>query len=127
MNLNGLVSNGVSIDISLAHGTRVWKDNQDALYLNGERNIYSNCEDIYEYLTNHAIDYDVVIEIIKQIRKARTNESNELWKKYIVIMKEHKCSNSFIETVSKMLFISGEVRQLVTSAYMHWMKIIIMI
>ena len=96
--------------ISLAHGTHVWKKNQEELFKQGKINIHniiSNCEDIYEYLINHSIEHDVAIEIVKQLSKSRINRSNELWQKYLNIMKEHNCDDMFINVLSKMLYIFG--------------------
>ena len=39
--------------------------------------------------------------------KARTSKSNELWQKYVDIMKEHNCSDMFINIISKVLYIFG--------------------
>lgn len=67
--------------ISLSHGTRVWKDNQDELFKDGKINIYniiSNREDVYEYLIQHSIEHDIAIDIVKQMSKARTSKSNVL-------------------------------------------------
>lgn len=96
--------------ISLAHGTHVWKKNQEELFKQGKINIHniiSNREDIYEYLINHSIEHDVAIEIVKQLSKSRINRSNELWQKYLNIMKEHNCDDMFINVLSKMLYIFG--------------------
>ena len=96
--------------ISLAHGTRVWKENQDKLFNDGKINIHnliSNREDVYEYLIQHLIEHTVAIDIVKQMSKARTSSSNKLWQKYVVIMKEHNCDETFINVVSKVLYIFG--------------------
>ena len=39
--------------------------------------------------------------------KARTSSSNELWQKYVDIMKEHNCDEMFIGIISKVLYIFG--------------------
>lgn len=96
--------------ISLAHGTKVWKENQDELFKDGKIDIHSvisNREDVYEYLIQHSIEHDVAIDIVKQISKSRTNETNELWKKYVDVMKEHNCDDIFINIISKVLYIFG--------------------
>ena len=96
--------------ISLAHGTRVWKENQDELFKEGKIDIHSvisNREDVYEYLIQHSIKYDIAIDIVKQMSKARTSSSNELWQKYVDIMKEHNCDEMFIGIISKVLYIFG--------------------
>ena len=96
--------------ISLAHGTYVWKKNQEELFKQGKidiHNIISNREDIYEYLINHSIEHDIAIDIVKQLSKSSTNKSNELWQRYINIMKEHNCDDMFIDILSKLLYISG--------------------
>lgn len=96
--------------ISLAHGTRVWKDKQDELFKDGKINIYniiSNREDVYEYLIQHSIEHDIAIEIVKQMSKARTSKSNVLWQKYVDIMKKHDCDDMFIDIQSKVLYIFG--------------------
>ena len=96
--------------ISLAHGTRVWKENQDELFKNGKIDIHSvisNREDVYEYLIHHSIEHDVAIDIVKQMSKVRTSKSNKLWQKYVDIMKEHDCDDMFIDIVSKVLYIFG--------------------
>lgn len=96
--------------ISLAHGTRVWKENQDELFKDGKIDIHSvisNREDVYEYLIQHSIEHDVAIDIVKQMSKARTSSSNELWQNYVNIMKEYDCDNMFINIVSKVLYIFG--------------------
>jgi len=96
--------------ISLAHGTRVWKENQDELFKNGKIDIHSvisNREDVYEYLIHHSIEHDVAIDIVKQMSKARTSKSNKLWQKYVDIMKERDCDDMFIDIVSKVLYIFG--------------------
>ena len=96
--------------ISLAHGTRVWKENQDELFENRKidtHRIISNREDVYEYLVKHSIEHDVAIDIVKQMSKARTSLSNELWQKYVDVMKEHNCDDIFINIISKVLYIFG--------------------
>ena len=96
--------------ISLAHGTRVWKENQDELFKNGKIDIHSvisNREDVYEYLIHHLIEHDVAIDIVKQMSKARTSKSNKLWQKYVDIMKERDCDDMFINILSKVLYIFG--------------------
>lgn len=96
--------------ISLAHGTRVWKENQDELFKEGKIDIHSvisNREDVYEYLIQHSIKHDIAIDIVKQMSKARTSSSNELWQKYVDIMKEHNCDEMFIGIISKVLYIFG--------------------
>ena len=96
--------------ISLAHGTRVWKENQDELFKEGKIDIHSvisNREDVYEYLIQHSIEHDTAIDIVKQMSKARTSSSNELWQKYVGIMKEHNCDEMFIGIISKVLYIFG--------------------
>ena len=96
--------------ISIAHGTKVWKENQDELFKDGKIDIHSlvsNREDVYEYLVNHSIEHDTAIDIVKQMSKARTSKSNELWQKYVDIMKEHDCDDMFINIVSKVLYIFG--------------------
>lgn len=96
--------------ISLAHGTKVWKENQDELFKDGKIDIHSlisNREDVYEYLVNHSIEHDTAIDIVKQMSKARTSKSNELWQKYVDIMKEYDCDDMFINIVSKVLYIFG--------------------
>ena len=96
--------------ISLAHGTRVWKENQDDLFKYGKIDIHSvisNREDVYEYLIQHSIEHGVAIDIVKQMSKARTSKSNELWQKYVDIMKKHDCDDMFIDVLSKVLYIFG--------------------
>ena len=96
--------------ISLAHGTRVWKENQDELFKDGKIDIHSvisNHEDVYEYLIQHSIEHDTAIDIVKQMSKVRTSSSNELWQKYVDIMKEHNCGDMFINIISKVLYIFG--------------------
>lgn len=96
--------------ISLAHGTRVWKENQDELFKDGKIDVHSvisNREDAYEYLVNHSIKHDTAIDIVKQMSKARTSKSNELWQKYVEVMKEHNCDDMFINILSKVLYIFG--------------------
>ena len=96
--------------ISLAHGTRVWKENQDELFKEGKMNIHSvisNREDVYEYLIQHSIEHGDAIDIVKQMSKARTSKSNELWQKYVDIMKKHDCDDMFIDILSKVLYIFG--------------------
>ncbi len=96
--------------ISLAHGTRVWKESQDELFKDGKIGIHSvisNREDVYEYLIQHSIEHNVAIDIVKQMSKVRTSSSNKLCMKYVDIMKEHNCDEMFIDTVSKILYIFG--------------------
>lgn len=96
--------------ISLAHGTRVWKDNQDELFKDGKINIYniiSNREDVYEYLIQHSIEHNIAIDIVKRMSKARTSKFNVLWQKYVDIMKKHDCDDMFIDILSKVLYIFG--------------------
>ena len=96
--------------ISLAHGTRVWKENQDKLFKDGKIDIHSvisNREDVYEYLIEHSVEHDIAINIVKQMSKARTSSSNELWQRYVDVMKEHNCDDMFISTISKVLYIFG--------------------
>ena len=96
--------------ISLAHGTRVWKENQEELFKDGKidmHSVISNREDVYEYLIQHSIDHDTAIDIVKQMSKARTSSFNELWQKYVDIMKEHNCDDMFINIISKVLYIFG--------------------
>lgn len=96
--------------ISLSHSTHVWKNNQDILFESKEidiKSLISNREDIYEYLIIHSIDNETAIDIIKAICKKRTDTSNEMWRNYIQIMKKHNCEKRFIDTISKILYISG--------------------
>ena len=96
--------------ISLAHGTRVWKENQADLFKDGKIDIHSvisNREDVYEYLIQHSIEHGVAIDIVKQMSKARTSSSNELWQKYVDVMKKHNCDDMFIDILSKVLYIFG--------------------
>ena len=88
----------------------MWKENQDELFKDGKIDIHSvisNREDVYEYLIQHSIEHDVAINIVKQMSKARTSLSNELWQKYVDIMKEHKCDDMIIDILSKVLYIFG--------------------
>lgn len=96
--------------ISLAHSNRVWKENQEELFNKGKidiNNLIATREDIYEYLLEHNIDIDNALNIIKYLRTGRNNISNELWKKYMSIMKEHNCSEMIIEILSKIYYIFG--------------------
>ena len=96
--------------ISLEHGTRVWKENQDKIFKDGKIDIHSvisNREDVYEYLIQHSIEHDIAIDIVKQMSKVRTSSSNKLWQKYVDIMKEHNCDDMFINIISKVLYIPG--------------------
>ena len=96
--------------ISLAHGTRVWKENQDKLFKDSKIDIHSvisNREDAYEYLVKHSIEHGTAIDIVKQMSKARTSKSNELWQKYVEVMKQHNCDDMFINILSKVLYIFG--------------------
>lgn len=96
--------------ISLAHGTTVWKENQDELFKIKKieiNNVISNREDVYEYLIQHSIENDTAIDIVKQMSKARTSKSNELWQKYVDIMKKHDCDDMLIDILSKVLYIFG--------------------
>ena len=96
--------------VSLAHGVHAWTENQKELFKDGKIDIHkiiSNREDVYEYLVKHSIKHEIAIDIVKQISKSRTNETNELWKKYVEIMKKHNCDDTFIDILSKILFIFG--------------------
>lgn len=96
--------------ISMAHSTKVWKNNQEQLFYNGKvnmDNLIANREDIYEYLIDHFVTNKVALDIIRFIAHSRIKESNELWKKYIEVMKEHNCDDRFINILSKTLFIFG--------------------
>lgn len=96
--------------VSLAHGTHVWSENQEELFKDGKidiHNIISNREDVYEYLINHSIEHNTAIDIVKYLSKSRTNESNELWEKYVDVMKKHNCDDIYINIFSKILFIFG--------------------
>ncbi len=93
--------------ISLAHGTHVWKKNQEELFKQGKidiHNIISNREDIYEYLIDHSIAHNIALDIVKQLSKSKTNK---LWQSYINIMKEYNCDDKFIDILTKTLYISG--------------------
>lgn len=96
--------------ISLAHSAHVWNSNQEELFNIGKidiNNIIATREDIYEYLLVHDIDEDVTLNIIKYLRTARNKMSNELWKRYMVVMKEHNCDEMIIEILSNIQYISG--------------------
>lgn len=96
--------------ISLAHSTHVWNYNQEVLFNIGKidiNNIIATREDIYEYLLAHTIDVDVILNIIKYLRTARNKMSNELWKKYMDVMKEQNCDEMIIEILSNIQYISG--------------------
>ncbi len=96
--------------ISLAHSTHVWNYNQEDLFNIGKidiNNIIATREDIYEYLLAHTIDVDIALNIIKYLRTSRNQMSNELWKKYMYVMKEHNCDEMIIEILSNIQYISG--------------------
>lgn len=96
--------------VSLAHGTHVWKFNQDELFKEKRINkdyLISNREDIYEYLINHSIDKEIAIDIVKFIVNRIIKNDNKLWKKYVDIMKENKCDDMFIEILFKINYIPG--------------------
>lgn len=96
--------------ISLAHGTHAWSENQEELFKDDKidiHNIISNREDVYEYLVNHSIEHEIAIDMVKQISKARTNKHNELWQKYVDVMRKHNCDDIYIDILSKILFIFG--------------------
>lgn len=96
--------------ISLAHSTRVWKDNQDKLFENKKitlNNLIASREDIYEYLIEHNIDSTIAVDIIRKIIRRSYASSDELWNNYIKIMKEHNCDETFIEIINKIVFIFG--------------------
>lgn len=61
----------------------------------------------YYFITQHSIENDTAIDIVKQMSKARTSKSNELWQKYVDIMKKHDCDDMFIDILSKVLYIFG--------------------
>ena len=96
--------------ISLAHSTHVWNYNQEDLFNIGKidiNNIIATREDIYEYLLAHTIEVDTALNIIKYLRTARNQMSNELWKKYMRVMKEHNCDEMIIKILSNIQYISG--------------------
>lgn len=93
--------------ISLAHGTHVWKDNQENLFKKRNidiHNIISNREDIYEYLINHSVEHNIAIDIIKHLNKSKTDK---LCQNHLNIMKAHNCDDKFINILTKLLYISG--------------------
>ncbi len=95
---------------SLAQGTKVWLTNQDRLFEQGKiniQNIIATREDVYEYLLEHSIESCIALDIVKFLHHVRNSRSNRLWNKYVTIMKKHNCEESFIEIISKILYISG--------------------
>lgn len=55
----------------------------------------------YYFITQHSIENDTAIDIVKQMSKARTSKSNELLQKYVDIMKKHDCDDMFTDILSK--------------------------
>ena len=95
---------------SLAQGAKVWLANQDRLFDQGKiniQNIIATREDVYEYLLEHSIESFIALDIVKYLYHTRNSRSNRLWNKYVTIMKKHNCEESFIEIISKILYISG--------------------
>lgn len=95
---------------SLAHSTKTWLTNQDKLFEQGKiniKNIIATREDVYEYLLEHSIKNFIALDIVKLLYHSRSSRSSKLWNKYVSIMKKHNCEESFIEIISKILYISG--------------------
>lgn len=101
--------------ISMSHGTNVWNDNQDEMFINGEieiTNIISSREDVYNYLIEHGIDAKTSLEIMSFIRRGKACSNKKViidkWNSYKKMMKEHNCDNYFIEVCSKIKYLSGK-------------------
>lgn len=58
----------------MSHGTNVWVDNQDKMFITDQidiNNIINSREDVYDYLIEHGISKKVSIEKISFVRKGR--------------------------------------------------------
>lgn len=95
---------------SLAHGTNVWKNNQDKLFKEKKinlDNLIATREDILEYLLNHKIEKNIALEITIFISLGKIKKEPNKWNKYVKVMKRYNCEDLFIEIFSKILFILG--------------------
>lgn len=94
---------------SLAHGTDVWKNNQDKLVeldILDLNSIISNREDVYEYLLEHSISSEQAFEILNFVNRKHITYSSNIWDNYLDIMKSHKCDNIFIKIIKNVKYLS---------------------
>ncbi len=95
---------------SIAHGTDVWLNNQNQLVKEKKinlKNLIATREDIFEYLLDHKLEWDMALEITNFIRKGRALRSPNKWDEYVKAMKEYHCEDMVIDIFSKILFIFG--------------------
>ena len=91
----------------------VWTNNQDELFDKHKitlKQLISSTEDVYNYLKDHSINNDKLLEITKFIEDGKAskldNEENyKKWLEYKDILKEHNCDNWFIDVCTKILFL----------------------
>ncbi len=96
---------------SMAHGTDVWKNNQDKLFKEKKinlDNLITTREDILEYLLNHKIERNIALEITMFISLGKMKKEPIKWNEYVKVMKKYNCEDLFIEIFSKILFIFGK-------------------
>ena len=94
---------------SIAHSVKCWKNNQDSLFIRNKLNIntlITSRDDIYDYLIKHNIDKELAIDIIKFICR-NNDKTSYVWKEYLKVMKNNNCEETFIDTITKLMYIHG--------------------
>lgn len=79
------------------------------LYEKNIKNMISNKEDLYEYLIKHEIEKNTAIDITNFIAngKACKIDYNDIWIKYVEILRDHKCAITLIKYLSNIKYLVG--------------------
>ena len=104
---------------ALSHGTGTWIYNAASLIENEHKRVdevISNRADMFNYLINHGIEKNTAFDIVEFVRKGNASkgrylwkhfrdkykESNDKWKEYKIILKEHNIPEWYIEDAEKI-------------------------
>lgn len=96
--------------LGLVKGTDTWEDNAQDLIKNGTatlKEVITTRDDIMNYLISIGIDDETAFKIMEFVRKGRARKENWQveWEKFVRIMQEHNVSDWYIKSCEKISYL----------------------
>lgn len=116
--------------LGLANGTYTWEENAQDLIKNGIatlKEVIACRDDIFNYLIEKGNESEIAYNIMEYIRKGRARrKTDETWKEYKKIMKNHNVPEWYIESCEKISYLISRahiVGYLINYFRIAWYKV----
>lgn len=114
---------------SLSHGTGVWTDNGEKLFLEkgiSLKDIIATRDDVYDQLTRWGMDAMSAYEISEIVRKGMAYHRREIWKSKKALMEKAHIPNWFIGSCEKISYLfprAHAISYMFMTMRLAWFKI----